>query len=128
MWPPSTKAAIKKMRPYKKKKRTIDDVEDDDPDLPALPPTRPEEIWTTAAAIRALGDRDPTQFSEPFIELFHSTMKSVDVQLQKSHLKPLEHAALQEKILADRKRKSTSRRSIHKRGGHLHEWMTSGRR
>ena len=130
MWPPSTKAAIREVRSYKKRKRTIDDVEDDDPDLPAFPPTRHEEIWTTAAAIRALGDRDPTQFSESSIELFHSTMKSVDVQLQKSHLKTLEHAALQEKILADRKRKSTSRRSIHKGGvsRYLHEWMTSGRR
>ncbi|KAN0073265.1 hypothetical protein V8E54_008485 [Elaphomyces granulatus] len=97
-------------------KRTIDDVEDDDLDLPAFPRTRPEEIWTTAAAIRALGDRDHTQFSKPSIELFQSTMKSVDVQLQKSRLKTLEHAALQEKILADRKRKSTSRRSIHKGG------------
>jgi hypothetical protein len=114
MWPPSTKAGIKKMRTYQKKKRTINEVEDDD--LPALPPVRPEEMWTTAATIRALGDRDPTQFSEPSIQLFHSTMKSVDVQLQKSHLTTLEHAALQEKIRADQKRKSTSRRSIHKGG------------
>ena len=112
MWPPSTKAGIQKMRTHQKKKRIINEVEDDD--LPALPPVRPEEMWTTAATIRALGDRDPTQFSEPSIQLFHSTMKSVDVQLQKSHLTTLEHAALQEKIRADQKRKSTSRRSIHK--------------
>jgi hypothetical protein len=64
-----------------------------------------------------LGIRDPTQFSEPSIQLFHSTMKSVDVQLQKSHLTTLEHAALQEKIRADQKRKSTPRKSID----HLHE-------
>jgi hypothetical protein len=44
MWPPSAKAGIKKMRSYQKKKRTIDDVEDDNIELPTLPPTRPQEI------------------------------------------------------------------------------------
>ena len=98
MWPLSAKAGIKKMRSYQKKKRTIDDVEDDETlDLPALPPTRPEEIWNTAATVRALGDRDPTQFSEPSVQLYHTTMHSVDVQLQKSHLITVEHSALQQR-------------------------------
>ena len=68
IWLPSAKAGIKKMRSYQKKKRTIGEVEDDETlDLPALPPTCSEDIWNTAATIRALGDRDPTQFSEPSI-------------------------------------------------------------
>lgn len=43
-------------------------------------------------------------------------MKLVDVQLQKSHLITIEHSTLQQKILAESKRKTTSRRSIHKGG------------
>jgi hypothetical protein len=116
IWPPSAKAGLKKMRSYQKKKRTIDEVEQDDLELPALPPTRPPEIWNTAATVRALGDRDPTQFSEPSVQVFHITMKSVDIQLQKAHLTTIEHLALQEKVRNDGKRKITSRRSIHKGG------------
>jgi hypothetical protein len=43
-------------------------------------------------------------------------MESVDVLLQKSHLTTIEHIALQRKVLADSKRKISSRRSIHKGG------------
>ena len=43
-------------------------------------------------------------------------MKAVDIELQKVHLKPIEHAALQEKICSENRRKRTSRRSIHKGG------------
>jgi hypothetical protein len=43
-------------------------------------------------------------------------MKPVDIELQKAHLKPIEHAALQEKICSENRRKRTSRRSIHKGG------------
>ena len=85
-------------------------------ELPALPPTRPPEVWNTAATVRALGDRDPTKFSDPSIQLFHATMKAVDIQLQKSHLLAIEHIAIQEKIRADQKRKVTSRRSVYKGG------------
>jgi hypothetical protein len=98
IWPPSAKARLKKMRSYQKKKRTIDEVEQDDLELLALPLTRPPEIWNTAATVRALGDRDPTQFSEPSVQVFHITMKSVDIQLQKAHLTTIEHLALQEKV------------------------------
>lgn len=94
MWPLSAKAGIKKMRSYQKKKRTIDEVEEDDLELPALPPTRPIDIWNTAATVRALRDRDPTQFSDNSIQVFYNTMKSVDVQLQKAHLTTIEHGAL----------------------------------
>ena len=119
MWPPSAKAGIKKMRSYQKKKRTIDEVEEDDLELPALPPTRPTEIWNTAATIRALGDRDPTQFSDNSVQVFHYTMKSVDVQLQKAHLTTIEHGALQAKLLTGSKRKINSRRSVYKGGAAL---------
>jgi hypothetical protein len=47
MWPLSTKAGIKKMRSYDKKKRTNDEVEAEEDaalELPKLPPTRPLEI------------------------------------------------------------------------------------
>ena len=60
IWPPSAKAGIKKMRSYQKKKRAIDEVMDKDLQLPAHPPTRVEEIWTTLTTIRTLNDRDPT--------------------------------------------------------------------
>ena len=116
MWPLSAKAGLKKMRSYQKKKRTIDEVEQDDLELPALPPTRPLEIWNIATTVRSLGDRDPTQFSEPSIQMFHVTIKSVDIQLQKAHLTTIEHLALQEKARNEGKRKITSRRSVHKGG------------
>ena len=65
----SSKAGLKKMRAYKKKKkRTIDDVEEDgDLDLPPLPPFRPEDLWNTSAKVRALADRDLTLFSDPSV-------------------------------------------------------------
>ena len=45
MWPLSAKARIKKMRSYRKKKRSIDKVEEDDAlKLLRLLPTRPLEI------------------------------------------------------------------------------------
>ena len=65
MWPPSTKAGIKKIQSYGKKKRSIDEVEEDKTlELPRLPPTRPSEIWNTAATVRALDDQDPTLYSD----------------------------------------------------------------
>jgi hypothetical protein len=70
IWPPSAKAGLKKMRSYQKKKRTIDKVEQDHLELPALPPTRPPEIWNTAATIQALGDRDPTSSLNPVSKCF----------------------------------------------------------
>ena len=117
MWPPSAKAGLKKMQEYRKK-RSFDDMEqeaEDRIDLPKLLPPG-SEIWSTAATIRALADRDPTQFSEPSIQLFHNTMHSVDIQLQKSQLLTLEHSTLQAKIRNDQKRRSKSRRSVHKGG------------
>ena len=117
MWPPSAKAGIKKMRSYGKKKRSIDEVEEDDTlELPRLPPTRPLEIWNTAATIRALDDRDPTLYSDNTIQVFHDTMKKVDVQLQKGVLLIVEHQALQTKIRADYNKKAKSRKNTHKGG------------
>jgi hypothetical protein len=52
MWPPSAKAGLKKMRAYKKKKRSIDEVtEEGELELPALPPTGPPEIWNIITTI-----------------------------------------------------------------------------
>jgi hypothetical protein len=119
MWPPSAKAGIKKMRSYSRKKQTVDDFDDNDDntiELPQHPPTRATEVWTTSATVRALGDRDPTKFSEPSVELYYKTIGVVDIQLQKSHLLMLEHTALQNKLREESKRKTTSRRSIHKGG------------
>jgi len=81
-----------------------------------LPPTRPLEIWNIATTVQSLGDRDPTQFFKPSIQIFHVTMKSVDIQLQKAHLTTIEHLALQEKARNEGKRKITSRRSVYKGG------------
>ena len=115
MWPPSAKAGLKKMQEYRKR-RQFDGVEEEELELPKLLPTRPDQIWDTTATLRAFADRDPTQFSEPSIQLFHNTMNSVQVQLQKSYLLTLEHTTLQTKIREERKRKMTSRRSVHKGG------------
>lgn len=82
------------MRLYNKRKRTIHDVDDEDLQLPALPPTRPEDIWDTVVTVRALGDRDPTLFSDNSQDLYHRTMKAVDVQLQKAYLKTIEHSVI----------------------------------
>jgi hypothetical protein len=117
IWPPSAKAGLKKMRAYKKKKRSINEVtEEGELELPALPPTGPPEIWNTITTIQALGDRDPTQFSEGSVQTFHSTLKTVDIILQKAHLTTLEHGALQAKLMEETKRKSKSRQSVHKGG------------
>ena len=67
MWPLSATAGIKKIRLYRRKKRLIDKVEAEEDvtlELPKLPPTRPLEMWNTAATVRALNDRDPTKFSD----------------------------------------------------------------
>jgi hypothetical protein len=121
MWPPSYKQGIKKVRSYKKsnsQKRTIDDVnEDDEPELPRLPPSQPAEIWNTAVKVREFADRDLTKFSDNSCEVFKYTMKSVDLQLQKAHLTTVEHSNLQAKLLADNKRRMASRRSVFKGGG-----------
>ena len=120
MWPPSYKQGIKKVRSNKKsnsKKRTIDDVNDDEPELPRLPPSRPAEIWDTAAKVREFGDRDPTKFSDNSREVFKVVMKSVDLQLQKAHLTTVEHGNLQARILAENKQKMVSRRTVFKGGG-----------
>jgi len=114
-WPISEKAAIKKMRAYGKRKRTLEEANEeasDELDLPALPPNRPSDLWCTAAKVRALGDRDPTLFSDPSVELFKATMKDVDIELQKSHLTTITHSALQQKIRGDQKRKLLSRKKM----------------
>ena len=115
MWPPSSKAGIKKMGEYQKKRSTTEADDNDGLELPKLPdPTR--DIWTTATTVRALGGRDPTQFSEPSVQLFHDTMRSVDIQLQKSQLVSLQHTVLQTKLQNKKRHRVTSRRSVHKGG------------
>jgi hypothetical protein len=105
------------IRSYKQK-RSIDEVdpEDENLDVPALPPTHLPEVWNCITTVRALEDRDPTKFSDSTIQTFHSTMKNVDVTLQKAHLTTIEHGNLQAKLLAEHKRKTSSRRSIQKGG------------
>jgi hypothetical protein len=109
------------VRSYKKsnnKKRTIDDVnKDDKPKLPRLPPSRPAKIWDTATKVREFGDRDPTKFSDNSREVFKVIIKSVDLQLQKTHLTTVEHGNLQAQLLANNKRRIVSRRSIYKGSG-----------
>ena len=68
------------MRSYGKKKRSIEEVEAEESlDLPPLLPTRPDEVWNTAATLRALADRDPTTFSENSKETWIVTVKKVDI-------------------------------------------------
>lgn len=74
IWPVPAKQGIKK-------KRTITDVqaEDDNIQLPYLPPSRPQDIKDTATTIRALNDRDPTQFSDNTVQSYHCTLTTVDI-------------------------------------------------
>ena len=68
MWPPSAEKALKKMREYKTpRKRTMDEMEADEPDLPLLPSTRYNDIWNTTASVRNLASRHPHELSEPSI-------------------------------------------------------------
>jgi hypothetical protein len=96
MWPASYKAGIKKVRSYNKKKRSIDEVEEenDGVELPTLPPLRPSDVWDTASKVRELSSRDPMQFSDNSCSIFKETMKAVDIHLQKAHLTSLEHGHL----------------------------------
>ena len=51
IWRFSLKAGLAKIRSYRKRKRSIHDVENEDLELPKLPPSRPQELWNTAAAV-----------------------------------------------------------------------------
>jgi hypothetical protein len=120
MWPVSAKEGLKRIRAYNnKRKRTSDKLENKDnshqPDLPLIK-RQATELWDTSAVVRSFQDRDPTQFSDYSIGLFHKTMKDVDTYLQKAHLNTLEHSVLQDRIRNEHKRRSTSRRSIHPGG------------
>jgi hypothetical protein len=83
MWPLSYKQGIKKVRSYKKsnnKKRTIDDVnEDDEPKLSRLPLSGLIEIWDTVMKVKEFGNRDPIKFSNNLREVFKVVMISVDL-------------------------------------------------
>jgi hypothetical protein len=80
IWPVSCKAGIKKIRSYRKNKRSIEEVEAEESlDLPPLLPTRPDEVWNTATTLRALTDRDPTTFSENSKETWIVMVKKVDI-------------------------------------------------
>ena len=99
MWPPSYKQGIKKVRSYKKsnnKKRTIDDVneEEDDLELPRLPLSWLIEIWNIAVKVREFTDRDLTKFLDNSCEVFKYIMKSVNLHLQKAHLITVEYGNL----------------------------------
>ena len=68
MWLLSTKAKIKKIRLYKKK-RAIDkvDPEDNNPELLALPLTRPFKVWNCITIIRALRDCNLIKFFDNIV-------------------------------------------------------------
>jgi hypothetical protein len=120
IWPVSAKEGLKRMRAYNnKRKRTSNELEDKDnshqPNLPLIK-RQATELWDTSAVIQSFQDRDPTQFSNYSIGLFHKTIKDVNTHLQKAHLDTLEHGALQDRIRNEHKRQSTSQQSIHPRG------------
>jgi hypothetical protein len=55
-------------------------------------------------------------YSDNTIQVFHNTIKKVDMQLQKGVLLTVEHQALQTKLRADYNKKAKSRKSTHKGG------------
>jgi hypothetical protein len=116
MWPHSEKAGIKKMRAYQRRKRTANDIADDNLDLPTLPPTRTEEMWEVATTLRELGDRDPTTWSSPTKARHKRVCIAAGVIVEKAQLLSVQHSAIQEKIRSEQKRKNTSRRHLHKGG------------
>ena len=83
MWPINYKASIKKVRSYNKKKRSIDEVKEENNEvkLPTLPLLRPLDIWDIASKVRKLGSRDPTKFSDNSRLIFKETMKAIDIYL-----------------------------------------------
>jgi hypothetical protein len=72
-------------------------------------------MWNTAATVQSLHNQDPMKFSDNTVQTFHTTMKAVDVQLQKGVLLSVEHQALQTKLCANYN-KAKSRKSTHKGG------------
>lgn len=76
MLPYPLKAGLLKMRSYWKKKRSIAEVEaeDEELDLPKLPPIRAHELWNVASIVQSFIGRDPMQFSDNSRELFQKTM------------------------------------------------------
>jgi len=84
MWPIAYKTVVKKIRVYRKKKRSINEMAakgKDELDLPPLLPIRSGEIWTLTTTLRELNDRDPTKFLDNSIIRWHTTVSKVDVAL-----------------------------------------------
>lgn len=112
MWPVNMRKGLQKMRGYNKRTRTEEEAELEST-MDELPTHGMSPLWKISTAIREFEDRDPRQFSSPSAKRFKNTMQDTDVALQKAHLDSVEHHSLQQKIRAERKRRSTSRRSIH---------------
>ena len=95
MWPPSAQQGIKKMRSYQKKKRTIEDiVKEEELNLLLHLLIRPSKMQNTLINIQTLSDRDPIAFFKGTIKKFYITIKTVNIVIQKAHLKTIEHSAL----------------------------------
>src|SRR5437667_4305845 len=73
-------------------------------------------MWNTAATVQALDNQDPMKFSDNTVQTFYTTMKAVNVQLQKGVLLLVKHQALQTKLRADCNKKAKSWKSTHKGG------------
>jgi hypothetical protein len=120
IWPHSAAKGLQKLRSYHMPKReigmTLQDDSEDDLQLPKLPPTQPEEAWDTTTKLRALGNRDPTQFSEHSIGVYHQVLRNTDVLLQKAHLQSVQLTNLQQSIQEQERHKVKSRKSSHKGG------------
>jgi hypothetical protein len=122
MWLVSCKAGLKKMRQYSKPLRrkalTDNDNSDDEPELPPLPPP-PTTYFEFEIAIEEWLDRGPPkEYSSPSKQRFTDSLKATKVHLGKAILIDHEHRSIQTKLFEETKRKTTSRRSIH-RGGEI---------
>jgi hypothetical protein len=114
MWPVSLKAGLKKIRQYSKKKTS---QQDDDNDKPTLPPITPNTYFECGAAIQEWIERGPPEeYSSPSKERFTKSLSATKSHLAKADLVSHEHYNLQTKLYEESKRKTTSRRSIHKGG------------
>jgi hypothetical protein len=117
IWPVATKKGIEKMRAYQKCRRsTNDNIDSDNLDLPAYPPTRADEMWEVSAVLRELRDRDPATWSSPTKAKHKRVCTTAGVIVEKTQLLTVQHSSLQEKIKAEQKRKNSSRRHVHKGG------------
>jgi len=118
-WPPSYKAACKKMRQYAKKRKAPEpetelqpSTDDDEPILPRMPST----LFQCESGIDEWVSRTPDDWSSPSKKRFKAWMQGTKIQLSKAQLQEQEHRSLQSRLHEQHKNKLNSRKHINAGG------------